>query len=398
MNSLRVGVGLAAAENTLEAGLAAARLALANGGFDRADAAVCALIPAVDDRPGEILSQMALVLGTEVLLGLCVEQLLDGTQEVREEGSVCVFVLNGARASLLSYADFVGEERGLGSALLAGLDCRREAEGRGKGREKDRQTLVLLGFDCLRLSPLMLQEGLSSCTQSSCVVGLGVSPSGRENCAVWAGSEPMPAGAAALVLGLDEKPRTVIAPSWRREDAWRRVTQAQGNWVLEIDGQSALPCYRKAVGGALGEDLLRASEFVFVAIPQAEGGQESREVERVLDVVGFDPERGGFALPEPVPSGSLISFAFRDGNQARAELQHALESLGSPAPGAVLYLGDRSRGEGLFGVSGLESGYLSRAFPGVPVAGLSGVRLLAPCANGVQLCNHSALAIGLPPG
>ena len=391
MNSLRVGVGLAVAKSALEAGLVAARLALSNGGFDRADAAVCALIPAAEDRPGAVLSQLTSILGTEVLLGLCVEQLMDGTREVREEGSVCVFALKGARASLSSYVDFVGEEMGLGAALLAGLDCRRDAEAR------DTETLVLLGFDCLRLSPAMLQKGLSGYTQSSCVIGLGVSPRGRENCAVWAGLEPTPAGAAALILELNEKPRTAMIPSWRREDAWRRVTKAQGNWVLEVDGQSALPCYRKAAGGPLGEDLLRAREFVFVAISHCEGGHESREVERVLDVVGFSTGRGGFALPESLRPGSFISFAFRDGNQARAELQHALQSMGSPAPRALLYLGDRSRGEGLFGVSGLESGYLGRAFPGVPVAGLLGVRLLAPCANGVQLCNHSALAIGIPP-
>lgn len=206
----------------------------------------------------------------------------------------------------------------------------------------------------------------------------------------------MPAGAAALILELDEKPRTVMIPSWRRENAWRRVTKAQGNWVLEIDGQSALDGYRKAAGGPLGEDLSRACEFVFVAISHCEGGHESQDVEQVLDVVGFSAERGGFALAEPLRSGSFISFAFRDGNQARAELQHALQSMGSPAPGALLYLSDRSRGEDLFGVSGLESGYLGRAFPGVPVAGLMGIRLLAPSADGVQLCNHSALAIGIP--
>ena len=85
MNSLRVGVGLAVAKSALEAGRVAARLALSNGGFDRADAAVCALIPAAEDRPGAVLSQLTSILGTEVLLGLCVEQLMDGTREVREE-------------------------------------------------------------------------------------------------------------------------------------------------------------------------------------------------------------------------------------------------------------------------------------------------------------------------
>lgn len=390
MNSLSIGVGLAVAESALEAGRVAARLALDNGGFNRADAAVCALIPAAGDCPEVLLKELTLILGTEKILTLSVEQLMDGTREVREEGSVCVFALKGVGASLLSYADLVGEEAGLGPALLAGLDCRRKAENQGG------ETLVLLGFDCLQLSPERLQEGLSLPGQSSCVIGIGVAPRGGEKCALWAGLEPIPAGAAALILELDEKPQTVMIPSWRREESWRRVTRAQGNWVLEVDGENALSCYRKAAGSALGEDLLRAREFVFVATSQEEGNPTSREVERVVDVVGLSEERGGFALPQALRSGSFISFAFRDGNQARMELQHALQSMGSPAPRALLYLGDRSRGEDLFGVSGLESGYLSRAFPGVPVAGIMGVRLLVPGPKGVQLCNHTALAIGLP--
>ncbi|MBW2712890.1 MAG: hypothetical protein JRC77_03980, partial [Deltaproteobacteria bacterium] len=194
MTSLRVGMGLTSAESTLEAAPAAARLALEHGGFEKAGAAVCALIPGAEDNPGDVVRQLASILGTEVLLVLCVEQLMDGTREVREEGSACVFALEGAQARLSAVADLVGEEIGLGPALLADLGGSRGTQ------EHKAESLVLLGFDCLRLSPALLQKGLSEYSQSHCVVGLGVSPVGPENCAIWAGLEPIHAGAAALVL------------------------------------------------------------------------------------------------------------------------------------------------------------------------------------------------------
>jgi small ligand-binding sensory domain FIST len=385
MTSTRVGVGLAVGENVKEAGPAAAQLALCKGGFDRADAAICALILGPDDSPREILHQLAEILGTEKILGLCVEELMDGTLEISEPGAVCVFALQGVQASLLSYANVAEEETASGQALLAGL----------RGESTHEETLVLLGFDCLQLSSERLLEGLSKQEKPVSVIGLGVSPGDGEGPAVWAGRDPLFAGVAALVLEFDEAPRTCLIPSWRCEETWRQVTRVQGNWILEIDGQPALPCYRKAAGGPSSADLARAGEYVFIATSHDSGEGASQEVKQILDVVGFSEERGGFALAEALPSGTAISFAYRDGHQARGELQTALESISTPESRGLLYLGDRSRGEALFGVSGLESGYLSRAFPGVPVAGLLGARLLASGTRGLQICNHSALAIGI---
>jgi small ligand-binding sensory domain FIST len=159
------------------------------------------------------------------------------------------------------------------------------------------------------------------------------------------------------------------------------VTRSRGNWIYGIDGRPALDVYREAAMGPLSQDLRRAKRFLMFAIPQ-DASPDAAEFS-VRHVVGFDEQRGAISLPQPVSVGSTVRLALLDPDAARSDLGRSLEQ-GPAAPDFGLYFNCRARGESLFGVSGMEAGYLERHFGKVPMVGTFGAFQLAPSSGPSQ--------------
>jgi small ligand-binding sensory domain FIST len=161
--------------------------------------------------------------------------------------------------------------------------------------------------------------------------------------------------------------------------------------IAAIAGRAALDVYREAARGPLAADLRRASSFVMVAIPAPGERSLARGRYRVRNVVGFAEPRGAFAVPEPVGRGQEIAFALRDPEGARDDLRALCDSLGGARPAAALYLGCCGRGRSLFGVAGLESGYLAGALPTAALAGMQGPCQIAPVGGRPELLTYAGV-------
>ena len=126
----------------------------------------------------------------------------------------------------------------------------------------------------------------------------------------------------------------------------RRVTAAERNLVLALDGEPALPCLLRDIGLAdLSEPRtalakLRAT-LVALADPDAQmlgrGGQFGADT-RVRHLVGLDPAREAVAVADLVEPGMSLGFCHRDVQAARrdlvricAEIRDEVESAHSPA-------------------------------------------------------------------
>jgi small ligand-binding sensory domain FIST len=169
------------------------------------------------------------------------------------------------------------------------------------------------------------------------------------------------------------------------------VTRTDGNWVLGLDGRPALDVYREVARAPLAEDLRRALSFVLAEVPHTAGAMAERGGSVVRHLAGVSERRRAFVLAEPITRGQALSFVLRDADGARADLREMLAGVAGAPAAFGLYLGCRERGASLFGVAGLETAYLERALPGVPVLGLSGPCEIGPVGAGSGLLTHAAV-------
>jgi small ligand-binding sensory domain FIST len=111
----------------------------------------------------------------------------------------------------------------------------------------------------------------------------------------------------------------------------------------------------------------------------------------VRNVVGFSPERAGFALPEAVKPGDRVALVLREPEAAREDLKAMLAELDDDAPAFGLYLNCCARGASLFGIPGLEAAYLEQAFGECPIAGMFGSCEIGPIGGRTELLTYTGV-------
>ncbi|MEE2664671.1 MAG: FIST C-terminal domain-containing protein [Myxococcota bacterium] len=321
--------------------------------------------------------------GAGVCVAVHVEGVISDAGERAAMPAVAVLALGGAgvRFDLHSFDHARGREDELGDELVAtfaDLGC---------------DDLVLVVADAHELDPRSLAAGLSRCAPA-CVLGVGVEGPAGGPAAHAIDGEVSEGGALAIRLRAPSALRCALAPATSLCGT-RTVTSTRGNWIVELDGASALEEFRDAAG-ALWDDERRAMRSVLVALPELPGAEP--EPALVRGVVGIDPEQGAIALAEPVEVGQRLAFARRDALAAREALAAAGESLAPLSEGGGIGLASscRARGEALFGHAGIESGYLARAFRPAPWLGLIGSYQIAGTRRATSsLLTHTAALVRL---
>lgn len=183
----------------------------------------------------------------------------------------------------------------------------------------------------------------------------------------------------------------------------RRITGAEANLVLEIDGEPALDVLLDDLKISLDEPkaAMAALRSTLVGLTQASGDAMGRAGHFGSDVVvrhiiGLDPRRRGVALAEKVEEGMRLAFCRRNVEAARADLVRicaeireelepqelplavasalaASEGMTAPTParriaGAV-YVSCAGRGGPHFGGPSAEMQIVRRALGDVPLVG-----------------------------
>ena len=173
----------------------------------------------------------------------------------------------------------------------------------------------------------------------------------------------------------------------------RRVSKAERNLVLELDGQAALPLLL----GELGVDLSDAGRAVaalrrtLVGLTDegdtalARGGQFGADT-RVRHLIGVDPNRNAIAIADVAEVGVQLAFCTRDVEAARRDLVRICsevreeaessvaiagnETVGAPRRIAgAIYVSCTGRGGAHFGAPSAELQTVRRALGDVPLVG-----------------------------
>lgn len=173
----------------------------------------------------------------------------------------------------------------------------------------------------------------------------------------------------------------------------RRVTSAERNLVLELDGQPALPLLLRELGVDLGDAprAVSALRRTLVGLTDAgdaalaRGGQFGADT-RVRHLIGVDPNRHAVAIADVPETGSQLAFCARDVEAARRDLVRICSEVREEAESSVAIAGNESvpaprriagaiyvsctgRGGAHFGAPSAELQTVRRALGDVPLVG-----------------------------
>ena len=380
----RAGVGISTSPDPVEAADEAGAAALSGvggaRGLEGADAALLFATPGYGEGIRALLERARDVLGTSALVGASAHGIFGRGQEVEGGSCVSILALEGIEAH-----PFLVPDAGRADSDTAGEIAGRLGRG---GRPED---LVILLPDPRALQAESLIEDVTDAAGGALVVGAGAADVGSDPPLQWCGSEVESGAVAGLVLCPSRRPRVGVTQACRPVTPPLRVTRVSGPWILELDGRPALDVYREVAREPLAEDLRRAAAFLLVALPCDTPPRLEPGRYLVRNVAGFDVEQGGIAVPALLSPGDEIALARREPETAREDLLDMLGGLDAESPAFGLYFNCCARGSSFFGVSGLEAGYLERAFGPAPIAGMFGSCEIGPIAGRTELLTYTGV-------
>jgi small ligand-binding sensory domain FIST len=170
----------------------------------------------------------------------------------------------------------------------------------------------------------------------------------------------------------------------------RRVTAAEANLVIELDGQPALPLLLADLGIDLDEPRRALPRLRATLVGLSDGAEESLSRggqfgadTRVRHLIGLDPGRRAVAVSDRVEPGMRLAFCHRDVDAARrdlvricAEIREELAPADDAAPSdpglriaGAIYVSCNGRGGAHFGGPSAELEIVRHALGDVPLVG-----------------------------
>ncbi|RCS57150.1 FIST signal transduction protein [Parvibium lacunae] len=207
--------------------------------------------------------------------------------------------------------------------------------------------------------------------------------SGREHTAQVANTV-FSGGMSGMIFADSVRMITRVSQGCQPLSPIRKVTAAEGHFLLGLDQQPALEQLLSDLGGGSGQIISekylgKLSHGLFIAqVDNNTSGQGPADY-LVRNVVGIDPARGSLAVGLQLEEGDSIFFCSRDTDVARAdlirvctEIRDEMESVhaltGASIKGA-LFISCVGRGANLFGEMGAEVRLIQSQLGDIPLLG-----------------------------
>jgi len=148
------------------------------------------------------------------------------------------------------------------------------------------------------------------------------------------------------------------------------VTRADGNVLIELDGQSALAVFETDIGASLPRDLQRRGGQICAALPVT--GSDTGDY-LVRNLMGVDRDNGLLAIGDVVSAGDRVMFCRRDVETAAEDLRRMLRRLRQRCRNGIrgaLYYTCVARGPNQFGPGSREMNIIADELGDFAIAGL----------------------------
>ncbi len=349
---MNAGLGVSTLLDPEAAGRDAAERAVARLGSDSPGLAIVLGSTAHGEGLPTAVAAAREAVGAPVVGG-SIEGIVASGIEVSGNPAVMVLAISGAELVPFFVPEAAGAEARAGEEIAARV---------GEPGEDD---LVVVLADSQTVDVGALAAGLPKGLDGATVIGAGATSPPRRRPLLWSGRE-IESDALVGWVHRGARARVAVTQAGRPVTEPMPVTRARGNWVLGLGGRPALDVYEETAHHRGLRVDSESTPPLLVGIAQATGEL------LVRNVVGFDPERRAFSVPEAMWSGQQLALVELDAATARADLAARLAEIPCKTASFGLYLNCRARGAALFGEPGIEATQLANAFADRPVAGVTG--------------------------
>jgi small ligand-binding sensory domain FIST len=211
-----------------------------------------------------------------------------------------------------------------------------------------------------------LIAGIAAKLESGFIVG-GLSSSRAENLQI--AEKTHEGGVSGVLLSDDITVATRLTQGCSPLGPRHRITEAQRNIVLKLDGRPAFEVLKDDLGEKRSRDLQRLGNAVFAGLPVA--GSDTGDY-LVRNLVGIDPSRGLVAIGDAAEEGGELLFCRRDSASAVEDMRRMLASIKEglyTKPRGALYFSCLGRGANLFGPESEELKLIQAELGDLPLAG-----------------------------
>lgn len=356
-HGIRIGAGLSALDDAVDAGRAAAASAAATLGGAPVDLAFVFISTYHLPSAAATAAAVRAELGARCLVGCVAEGVLGGGRELEDGPGVAVWAaaLPGAEVEVF-HAESVHTDEG---SVIAGFPQLADP------------SLVALLIDPFTFPADSFLDGLNQEYPGLPAVGGIAAGGGRPGTqALFLGGETYRHGAVgAIVSGIPV--RTVVSQGCRPIGRDLVATSAEGNVVYELAGRPAIERLREQVERLSETEQRQALRGLLVGLVIDENTPDyDRGDYLIRSLLGGDEESGALVLGAAVRPGQTLRFHIRDGSTADSDLVEALASTldGVDPVGALLFTCN-GRGTAMFGRPDHDAALVSETLAGAAVAG-----------------------------
>jgi small ligand-binding sensory domain FIST len=309
-----------------------------------------------------LLASVEEELGDCPAYGATVAGLFGEGQGTADNPGLVIALLGGADVQAVLLEDLSPDDPESGPELLDHF-----AQPPGKG------DLLLVLADLRHRSPDALLAGFSRRGVEAVIAGLGAAALPEEAPRIWAGGQVVRQGVLGVIVRGAASARYGIAKGCRPLSAPFVVSRVRDRWISGLSGESALGLLREAARHARLPETADSLRQLMVEVSAPQSAEEAGGG-RLRNIVGIDPRRDAFLLPEDVAPGSRLCFAVRDAVAARENLESVVERLLVPGSGFALcasgssldYAGERGAAR--------DARCFAAHNPSIPVVGLRGTQ------------------------
>ncbi len=366
--SVRVGVAVSTADDSLDAGAAAGRAVADALGGAPADLALVFASGEHLAAPEIALEAIQSVLEPGVLVGCAAGGVLGSGRELEGETALALWgaSLAGAGQATAFHAT-VGDE-GPEPAVYGLPSLQRSSAAILLVDPYSFPTDVVLGLIAQEAPGVPVLGGIASAH----------GPEGP----LFVDGELYEQGAVGISLdGVDVLPCVSqgAAPLGRE----LTITAAEGNIIHELAGRPALQTVERVIAEVSPRERALVAGGLLIGIVIDPGKPEYEQGDfLVRGVLGADPDSGSLAVGANVHSGQVVRLHARDARSADEDLRRALrrqlEAMAGDPPAGALLFSCNGRGSAMFGTPDHDVGAVEDELGGTPAAGFFAAGEIGP--------------------
>jgi small ligand-binding sensory domain FIST len=424
---IRAGVGHSSNPESVDAGVEAAKIAMAQLGQKRADFVLVFATAVHQPAYPAMLHAIRQITKTEHLVGCSAYGIVTTEAELELTPAIGVMAVSAGDVRFTPFCfhhlqdrnEAVGRAIGrlirhsdglqmlpAGRASAARRSTRSASTATGipgaieplveQSGQENGQPLLMVFPDTFAMQPTLLFRGIHHEAGPVRIIGGGASEDGTlSQTYQFFGADATPNAVSGVMI--EGKFVTTISLSQACHPIGESmaVTRSKGNVVMELGGRPAFEVFEQLIKEHdIEPEQVGAQLFVGLPVDPSHTRLQRGEY-LIRNIVGANPRQGSIAVATEIQEGQIFSFTLRQPDETRVAMEEMLSELSQihhgRTPAFGLYFDCCGRGSSLYGESGTDLALIKKHLGDIPLIGFFTYAEIAPLGQVTHLHNYTGV-------